>query len=193
LFFPVTEVPWPSKPSGLLDLSFPDWYVYIRLRSCLGANPSCLFSQIAHIICHRYPPASIPAFISVILLPPVVLTYLALSSSLLAYFFSTLVLYLSTLGTSIALYRLSPFHPLAKYPGPILARVSRLWATRVAASGRQNVVSHELFQRYGEVVRVGPDHLIILNVNAIPVVLGAKNPWPKNPRETIASCRVLAC
>jgi hypothetical protein len=32
LSFPVTEVPWPSKPSGLLDLSFPDWYVYIQLR-----------------------------------------------------------------------------------------------------------------------------------------------------------------
>jgi cytochrome P450 len=87
---------------------------------------------------------------------------------------------------SITLYRLSPFHPLAKYPGPVLARITRFWATRHAIGGSQNRVSHELFERYGDVVRTGPNHLIIRNASAIPVVLGAKNPWPKHTRKSWA-------
>jgi hypothetical protein len=115
-----------------------------------------------------------------LVLPPAALGY-AYSTSILALAGLSAV-YLLALVASVAAYRLSPFHPLAKYPGPVLARVSRLWATRVAASGRQHEFSHELFARYGDVVRTGPNHLIIRNVSAIPVVLGAKNPWPKHLR-----------
>jgi hypothetical protein len=72
-------------------------------------------------------------------------------------------------------------------PGPRLARISRFWATRTALGGRQHVVSHELFARYGDVVRTGPDHLLVRDVKAVPVVLGAKDPWPKHPRAFLPS------
>jgi hypothetical protein len=93
--------------------------------------------------------------------------------------------YWTALSASVVAYRLSPFHPLACYPGPLLARVSRFWATRAVLSGVQHKVSHDLFERYGDVVRTGPNHLIFRDPAAIPVVLGARNMWRKGDRKCI--------
>jgi hypothetical protein len=44
----------------------------------------------------------------------------------------------------------------ARYPGPVLARVSRLWAARQVMKKKQHIVSHELFEMYkSDVVRTG--------------------------------------
>jgi hypothetical protein len=108
-------------------------------------------------------------------LPPAALSYAYASS-----FTRSLVTYLLALTASIVAYRLSPFHPLAAYPGPRLARISRFWATHQVLKGRQHILSHELFARYGNVVRTGPNHLIIRDDTAVSVVLGARNQWPKH-------------
>jgi hypothetical protein len=105
--------------------------------------------QLSHAVCHYHPPNSLVEFGGVLFLPPTVLSYGYTGS-----FASSLVTYLITLIASITAYRLSPFHPLAGYPGPRLARISRFWA-----------------------VRTGPDHLIIRDAAAVPVVLGSRNPW----------------
>jgi hypothetical protein len=102
--------------------------------------------------------------------------------SFLAVFARALPAYWAALAASVVAYRLSPFHPLARYPGPLLARVSRFWATRAVLSGVQHKVSHTLFERYGDVVRTGPDHLIFRDPAAIPVVLGGRNMWRKGDR-----------
>ena len=39
----------------------------------------------------------------------------------------TLFVYFAALLVSIAAYRISPFHPLARYPGPFVAKLSKLW------------------------------------------------------------------
>jgi hypothetical protein len=91
--------------------------------------------------------------------------------------------YWAALAASVGVYRLSPFHPLAHYPGPLLARLSRLWALRVALSGQQHIVSHQLFERYGNAVRTGPNHLIIRDAAAIQTVLGSRDMWFKARRE----------
>jgi hypothetical protein len=58
--------------------------------------------------------------------------------------------------TSFALiYRLSPFHPLAKYPGPAIAKTSKLWAAYLSAKGDLHRCYKSLHDRYGDVVRVG--------------------------------------
>ena len=53
------------------------------------------------------------------------------------------------------MYRLSPFHPLAKYPGPTLAKTSKLWGAYLCAKGDTHRRFKSLHDRYGDVIRVG--------------------------------------
>jgi hypothetical protein len=89
---------------------------------------------------------------------------------------------------SITLYRLSPFHPLANVPGPPLAKVSRFWAVYHVWTGRQYLISYELFERYqSNVVRTGPNHVIIRDVEAVSTMLGGRDRWQKHDR----TCRAV--
>jgi hypothetical protein len=95
-------------------------------------------------------------------------------------------IYATTLLGTIVAYRLSPFHPLADYPGPILARISRFWAAATFLTQKQHVVSLELFKEYGPVVRTGPNHLIVRDLKAVATILGTRDPWPKHKSEFIS-------
>jgi hypothetical protein len=68
-----------------------------------------------------------------------------------------------------------------------MACISRLWAARIAFGGHQHRIYRELFAKYGDVVRTGPDHLIVCDSRAIPIILGSKNPWPRHPRKHLIS------
>ena len=106
-------------------------------------------------------------------------------------------IFYTTLLSSITLYRVSPFHPLYKYPGPFLAKVSKLWNVRVMMTGKNYLVIKQLHAKYGPYVRIGklyllysnslslydelgPNELSITDVNAISSVLGA-NGMTKGP------------
>lgn len=67
--------------------------------------------------------------------------------------FSSLVLL-----ASIAIYRLC-FHPLAHIPGPRIAAISSIWHAYNARNGRMAYLGKTLHQRYGPVVRVGPNEV----------------------------------
>ena len=67
----------------------------------------------------------------------------------------TISVYLGTLGASILFYRLSPFHPLASYPGPLPARISKWWHVWAAAGGKQHLYLYRMHEKYGDVVRIG--------------------------------------
>lgn len=71
-----------------------------------------------------------------------------------------LVLALSVPGYLIALtcYNLF-FHPLRSFPGPPLAKVSRLWSRIGNRTGRKSDRIHEAHLKYGPVVRIGPNEL----------------------------------
>lgn len=73
---------------------------------------------------------------------------LSASATVFSAYWALIVLY------TIA-YRLSPLHPLAKYPGPILCRVSKLWVAYVASTGKYHLYAKELHAQYGEMVRIG--------------------------------------
>jgi hypothetical protein len=58
-------------------------------------------------------------------------------------------------------YRLSPFHPLAKYPGPVIAKTSKWWAAYyVSSRGDLHRYYKRLHDRYGDVVRTGQDRCL---------------------------------
>lgn len=64
------------------------------------------------------------------------------------------------------------FHPLRNFPGPLIQRASRLpWAIRHAL-GTQAFHTQKLHDRYGSVVRIGPDHLSFTDVRAWKDIYG---------------------
>ncbi|KAI1171060.1 cytochrome P450 [Nemania sp. FL0916] len=65
------------------------------------------------------------------------------------------------------LYRHITLHPLRRYPGPLLAKVTDLYALRYALSTdlhRQTYLDH---LKYGSVVRHGPNKLVFNSVQAL--------------------------
>ncbi|PPQ88066.1 hypothetical protein CVT25_013674 [Psilocybe cyanescens] len=81
-------------------------------------------------------------------------------------------LFWGSVVTSIVLYRLAPWHPLAGYPGPLLCRVSKLYPAFVSLGGKQHIFYTQLHAKYGDVVRVGPNELSICDPNAVQSTLG---------------------
>jgi hypothetical protein len=148
------------------------WCVECGLIFFLGLN---FLSQLAHAIVNRHEPDSVKSMVTLLFLPPASIAF-----GLHTGFLWTFTIYILTLIISVITYRLSPFHPLAKYPGPLFARISRLWWSYVALSGKQHLLMQKLHEKHGDVVRTGPNHLFIRNASAIPVVLGARNQWLKS-------------
>ncbi|KDR74026.1 hypothetical protein GALMADRAFT_269528 [Galerina marginata CBS 339.88] len=90
-----------------------------------------------------------------------------------ASFFTVLLL-------SITTYKLSPFHPLAQHPGPILCKLTKLWTTYVAYQGKLHKYHKQLHEKYGPIVRVGPNELSVADKDYISLVLGTPG-LPKGP------------
>ena len=66
------------------------------------------------------------------------------------------------------------FHPLRKYPGPLLARSSRLWYTWYFTRGQLHVACHEAHKKYGDVVRIAPDELSYIAAPAWKDIYGQR-------------------
>ncbi|KAH0836078.1 hypothetical protein AYO21_02719 [Fonsecaea monophora] len=66
----------------------------------------------------------------------------------------------------LAIYRLY-FHPLAKYPGPLLWKLTQWCETRSAWKGRRHIDLHLIHEQYGDIVRFGPDKLSFRTAQAL--------------------------
>ncbi|KAF9443751.1 cytochrome P450 [Macrolepiota fuliginosa MF-IS2] len=94
------------------------------------------------------------------------------SRSLLYGLSRTFLVFNSTLASSIVLYRLSPWHPLARYPGPTLCKMSKLYWALTTRSGQQYKLLAALHEQYGEIVRIGPNEVSIANAACIEPLMG---------------------
>ncbi|KAL7923758.1 cytochrome P450 [Trichoderma austrokoningii] len=81
--------------------------------------------------------------------------------------------------TSIALYRLF-LHPLARVPGPKIAAVSNVWHAYHARNGGMFELACTLHQKYGEVVRVGPDELWFNSMEAFDKIYSSTKGYEKS-------------
>ncbi|RDH36959.1 benzoate 4-monooxygenase cytochrome P450 [Aspergillus welwitschiae] len=61
-------------------------------------------------------------------------------------------------------------HPLAKYPGPFLACLTDLWQVYQFLTLKQPYTLTELHEKYGPIVRYGPDKLSITHEGAIQAI-----------------------
>ncbi|KAK2753895.1 hypothetical protein FQN54_007254 [Arachnomyces sp. PD_36] len=64
------------------------------------------------------------------------------------------------------------FHPLACYPGPLLARSSLLWRMIYSMGGRFHRAIDKEHQRYGPVFRVSPNELSFASVGSWKAIYG---------------------
>ena len=126
-----------------------------------GLSPAMLtpLEQIAHQVFRRYETYSFSVHILLLFGPP---TLVALqwgipkgTDPVVRLLFRTYVTYLSALSLSVIGYRLSPIHPLARYPGPLGAKISKFWHAFIATTGKQHHYVKRLHEQYGNVVRIG--------------------------------------
>ncbi|KAF8900558.1 cytochrome P450 [Mucidula mucida] len=76
----------------------------------------------------------------------------------------------SYLGSMIVLavaYRLSPFHPLWKYPGPFLNKITSLAIMHMVSTGKRYEIIKGWHEKYGKFVRTGPNTLSIASTEAV--------------------------
>lgn len=59
------------------------------------------------------------------------------------------------------------FHPLAKYPGPFLASITRWWMVSEIFSGKHEQHIRALHKKYGNIVRIAPNEVAIADPQAI--------------------------
>ena len=112
---------------------------------------------------------------------------------------TTYAVYWALILLFTVLYRISPFHPLAKYPGPLGCRVSKIWFAYLTVRGKKaHVYVRQLHKKYkSDVVRigtfylkythlmltlhiVGPNELSITDASFPEIVLGAHG-LPRGP------------
>ncbi|KAK8069788.1 hypothetical protein PG994_006404 [Apiospora phragmitis] len=62
------------------------------------------------------------------------------------------------------------FHPLAKFPGPFWAGVTRLWLTYHNVKANECEVVQALHKKHGPVVRITPSLLIVSDATKLPTI-----------------------
>ncbi len=78
----------------------------------------------------------------------------------------------SVITASIVIYVVYQrcLHRLAKYPGPFLASLTDLWQAHQFFTLQQPYNLTKLHEKYGPVVRYGPDKLSVTYESAIPII-----------------------
>ncbi|VDC02502.1 unnamed protein product [Peniophora sp. CBMAI 1063] len=120
-----------------------------------------VFSFLSYLYFKTREPTDYPTVIVLLIVLPGLLASLLTSSdiTLLRALFISVALHNGLLALFTLVYRLSPLHPLARYPGPVLARISKWYSVYVILEGKQHIHYQRLHEQYGPVVRVGPNEL----------------------------------
>ncbi|KAK6978122.1 cytochrome P450 [Favolaschia claudopus] len=140
----------------------------------LGLIRSLIFvSQLNHLYFNQHEPQSaILPFVLLVIEPPVLLVVFDTPSSFSgARLLYTYAIFLSSLSLSMILYRISPFHPLAEYPGPLISKATRLWDLWKAYGGRKYLYHRRLHEKYGPYVRTGPNEISVTDIDAVAQIL----------------------
>ncbi|KAH9026090.1 high nitrogen upregulated cytochrome P450 monooxygenase 2 [Lactarius hengduanensis] len=170
-----------SPPTADLFLQLHQTLGNLSLPTLSVVVLSCSF--VSHLCFRFLEPRSLSALVVLLVVLPVLLS-LPISYHVRWPAIVSLPLAFVTYGTSLLsftlAYRLSPLHPLAKYPGPVIAKSSQWWAAYLGGEGDLYRYTKNLHDRYGDIVRVGPNALSIRDPSLILTVLG-KGGLPKGP------------
>jgi hypothetical protein len=110
---------------------------------------------------------------------------------LLGYFFSLVAgtgLFIAAVGiapVSNSLLNSADFiqrfflHPLSHIPGPLFAKFSGIWLILLDNSGNRTKTIHQLHQKYGPVIRIGPNELSFSTREALKDIYGSNPVYSK--------------
>jgi hypothetical protein len=124
-------------------------------------------TQVSYLIFHKCEPRNPYLIFSLLIFVPATLCHFLtpFHDDPSVSFALTSASYWSLLAIFAIIYRLSPFHPLARYPGPILDRISKLRTAQICATGNMHRYRQKLHKKYGDVVRIGDfDPMVKRNV-----------------------------
>ena len=112
--------------------------------------------QVSHLIFRHWEPKFKQSYLALLVIPVLLSQLISYTGrSLYAAVPLAFTTYIGGLIFFTLAYRLSPFHPLAKYPGPVIAKTSKWWAAYISAIGDSHRYYKHLHDRYGDVVRIG--------------------------------------
>ena len=132
-------------------------------RICILVDTSltALHMQVVYLYFKEKEPVDVPTVTTLLVVVPTLSislkNYLNLVSpvyglaSCMPSFFAFYALLLSCMMA----YRLSPLHPLSRYPGPLLCKISKLWIIYLAYRGKLHLYYKSLHDTYGPIVRIG--------------------------------------
>ncbi|RWA11491.1 hypothetical protein EKO27_g3605 [Xylaria grammica] len=67
---------------------------------------------------------------------------------------------------AVCIYRLY-FHPLSRYPGPLIAKLSDFYGAYYASKTTLHIKTFQDHEKFGQVIRHGPNKLVFNSVNAL--------------------------
>ncbi|KAJ5618243.1 hypothetical protein N7528_006886 [Penicillium herquei] len=104
--------------------------------------------------------------------------------------------YLLSLSLSILVYRLF-FHRLNAFPGPRIAKASKLWHLWQSRSSRNHFLMDKLRREYGDFVRTGPSEITVFHPDVFAAVDGPRSKCSKgewydllHPNDSLVNMRV---
>ena len=149
--------------------------------------------KLTHIIFNRLEPRKLSAYTLLLVGIPLALTIVlhTLFSSIPVAIIHVYSGFIAALLTSLTLYRVSPFHPLAKFPGPLINKITGIRMAMVARTRKRHVYLKSLHETYGPFVRIGASILNFWSLGLTSFVFSSKRPvdrrcwchptcaWPK--------------
>ncbi|KUI71671.1 Pisatin demethylase [Cytospora mali] len=72
------------------------------------------------------------------------------------------------------------WYRLRKVPGPFLAGITSLWTASVTSSGRDALIYQELAEKFGHLIRVGPNLLLTDDPETLRRMSGARSTYGKD-------------
>lgn len=134
---------------------------------------ACLLGIIAHqFFFKRFEVDTHPLFIfAVVVSLPFISQYILARSLPLCILLTAA--FTASLFTSLTIYR-AYFHPLGQFPGPPLAKLTKLYSLSLTAQSglRWHQINASLHTQYGDYIRTGPRELSITDPAAINFILG---------------------
>jgi hypothetical protein len=85
---------------------------------------------------------------------------------------------LGILGLLYALYTRYAT-PLRKIPGPILASITKLWIVKQQRTFLRHFVDMDLHKRYGTIVRIAPNEVMVPSPQAFRTIYGISSSSPE--------------